>query len=271
MHINQWMRRGLIMLIRSQSLLTLCNPSLSSVLHIIYSTVKKKKKGPQWQTGYLAEQKETCCRHPSIHPSIHVAGPSNPPDNPWLYWVFFFSMTGTLIGVGLLWKIGAPQLTKARFSSPSAALMGRANSDPSPVEHQLGQSIVSYRVPAFRVTSPSAGSFSKKSLNRGNKCCQPFLNVKLQPYMMIDTLQYKQLNQEIHPPQQKPLILSIKSSTAAIIDIFGWFRLPARATHTTHTPEQNQHHTMTLSLQSPPTIRAHPSTGSICLENTQLL
>lgn len=86
MHVNQWMRRGLIMLIRSQSLLTLCNPSLSSVLHIIYSTVKKKKKGPQWQTGYLAEQKETCCRHPSIH----VAGPSNPPDNPWLCWVFFF-------------------------------------------------------------------------------------------------------------------------------------------------------------------------------------
>lgn len=45
--------------------------------------------------------------------------------------------------------------------------MGRANSDPSPVEHQLGQSIVSNRVPAFRVTSPSlplaggaAGSFS---------------------------------------------------------------------------------------------------------------
>lgn len=75
-------------------------------------------------------------------------------------------MTGTLIGVGLLWN-GCSSADKGQVSSPSAALMGRANSDPSPVEHQLGQSIVSNRVPAFRVTSPSlplaggaAGSFS---------------------------------------------------------------------------------------------------------------
>ena len=32
------------MLIRSQSLLTLCNPSFSSVLHIIYSTVNEKNQ-----------------------------------------------------------------------------------------------------------------------------------------------------------------------------------------------------------------------------------
>lgn len=75
-------------------------------------------------------------------------------------------MTGTLIRVGLLWN-GCSSADKGQVSSPSAALMGRANSDPSPVEHQLGQSIVSNRVPAFRVTSPSlllaggaAGSFS---------------------------------------------------------------------------------------------------------------
>lgn len=197
---------------------------------------------------------------PPIHPSMWW-GPPIPLLTPGCAGFFFFFFYDRHADRG--WpsvENRCSSVDKGQVSSPSAALMGRANSDPSPVEHQLGQSIVYYRVPAFRVTSPSAGSFSKKSLNRGNKCCQPFLNVHLQPYMVIDTLQHKQLNQGIHPPRQKPLILSIKSSTAAIIDIFGWFRLPARATHTTHTPEQNQHRTMS---SSPPSELIHPPAASV--------
>lgn len=55
--------------------------------------------------------------------------------------------------------MGRSSADKGQVWSPSAALMGRAAADPSPVENQLGQSIVSNRVPAclpaFRVTSPS--------------------------------------------------------------------------------------------------------------------
>lgn len=57
---------------------------------------------------------------------------------------------------GTSWSAAsAPQLTKGQVSDPSAALMGRANCDPSPTDNQAGRSIVSSRVPVFRVTSPA--------------------------------------------------------------------------------------------------------------------
>lgn len=82
-----------------------------------------------------------------LPPPIHVAGPSNPLLTPGCVLLTGVFMTVTLIGVGLQCN-GCSSADKGQVSSPSAALMGRANSDPSPVEHQLGQSIVSSRVPA---------------------------------------------------------------------------------------------------------------------------
>lgn len=105
---------------------------------------------------------------------IHVAGLSNPLLTPGCAAVNWGFMKDTLTGVGLL-QNGCCSDDKGQVSVPSAALIGRANCDPSPMEHQLGQSIVSNRVPAFRVTSPSpllllpqlvggaAGSFSSMS------------------------------------------------------------------------------------------------------------
>lgn len=130
-----------------------------------------------------------------LPPPIHVAGPSNPLLTSDCA-ADCACMTGTLTGVGPLWN-GCFSADKGQVSSPSAALMGRANSDPSPVEHQPGQSIVSNRAPAFRVTSPSLlpeeqpahesmNIFSKGSNNAVKACVQlygtPLYIVIISPY-----------------------------------------------------------------------------------------
>lgn len=90
------------------------------------------------------------------HPSMwQVDTPLSPPSMLTFGWsADWCFMISTLTGEGLLWT-GCSLADKGQVSSPSAALITRASSDPSPEKQPLGQSIVSNRVPAFRVTSPS--------------------------------------------------------------------------------------------------------------------